>query len=86
MTLAITFLAVCMTYLAAFGIGWHLSTRVVLPAYFTNRQGFTQGALVAQPPMRMTRPFAGVAVLEFGAYLLATALGVNVVITVVVGT
>jgi hypothetical protein len=151
MTLAVTFLAVCVTYLAAFGIGWYLSARgqlvpdqlfqarhlvdpftarfqrwhdktkmnalrqkhwvqlgvllaannlcavafvsrtlygvtLVLPAYFTYRQGFTQGALVARSSMRMPGPFVGVAVLEFGAYLLATVLGVNVVIAVAVGT
>ncbi len=151
MTLAVTFLAVCLTYIGAFGTGWYFSRRgrlspdrlfpvsrrivdpftarfqrwhdvakmnaihkkrwarlwllisvnnlfavalvsrtlygvtLVLPAYFTCQQGFRHGALMARPSMRMVRPFISVFVLEFGAYLLATALGVNVVVGVLMG-
>ena len=58
---------------------------VVLPVYFTWQQGFNQGALVARPAAPMPRPFMGVAVLEFGAYLVATALGLNVPIGMLAG-
>jgi hypothetical protein len=67
-------------------VGRTLYGLALLPAvYFTYRQGLTQGALVAQPGMRPRGSFLCVAVLEFGAYLLATALGVNLVVTPVLG-
>lgn len=54
---------------------------LVLPLYLTWRQGIAQGALVARPSMRPGGALAGVGLLEFGAYFLATALGLNVVIS-----
>ena len=53
--------------------------------YLTYRQGLTHGTFAAQPLMRPRGSLLQVAVLEFGVYLLATALGVNLVITPVVG-
>lgn len=55
----------------------------VLPAYMTYRQGIVQGAICAMAPARLGRAFLRVAVLEFGAYLLATSLGLNVVVSLV---
>ncbi len=51
---------------------------LVLPVYFTLRQGFAHGVLATQPAARPGGAWLGVAALEFVAYLLATALGVNV--------
>lgn len=58
---------------------------LVLPMYFTWRQGFSQGALIAQPAVPMSRPFMSMALLEFGGYLIATALGVNIPMAVFAG-
>jgi hypothetical protein len=57
---------------------------IVLPAYFTWRQGFNQGALIARSLAPMNA-LMGVAVLEFGAYLVATALGVNIPLALLTG-
>jgi len=54
---------------------------LALPTYMTYRQGLVQGAFFARPSMRPSGLLIRVAVLEFGAYLLATALGVNLVVS-----
>ncbi len=51
---------------------------LVLPVYLTLRQGIAHGVLATQPAARPGGAWLGVAALEFVAYLLATALGVNV--------
>jgi hypothetical protein len=58
---------------------------MILPAYFTWRQGFSQGALLSRPMMRPRGAMLGMFVLEFGTYLVATALGINVTIAVLAG-
>ena len=58
---------------------------LVLPVYFTLRQGFAHGVLATHPAARPGGTWLGVAALEFVAYLLATALGVNVAIAFLAG-
>jgi hypothetical protein len=50
-----------------------------------DRQGLTQGVLLAHPSIRPSGVFVRVAVLEFGSYLLASALALNLVASLVVG-
>jgi len=67
-------------------VGRTLYGITLVPAvYFTYRQGLSQGAFFAQPSLRPRGTFMGLAVLEFGAYLLATALGVNLVVGPAIG-
>lgn len=67
-------------------VGRTLYGVTLVPAvYFTYRQGLSHGTLLALPSMRPRGDLLQVAVLEFGAYLLATALGANLVVTPVVG-
>ena len=67
-------------------VGRTLYGIALVPAvYVTYRQGLTHGALAAHSAIRPRGLFLNVAVLEFGAYLLATALGVNLVVTPVLG-
>lgn len=54
-------------------------------AYFTYRQGLSHAAVFARAPTRPPGALLSVAVLEFGSYLLATALGVNLVATPLAG-
>lgn len=58
---------------------------LVLPVYFTLRQGFAHGVLATQPAARPSGAWLGVATLEYVTYLLATALGVNVAIAFLAG-
>jgi hypothetical protein len=53
--------------------------------YLTYRQGLTHGTLAAQLSTRPPGVLLPVAVLEFGAYLLAPALGVNLAAAPVAG-
>ena len=57
---------------------------LVLPVYFTLRQ-IAHGVLATQPAARPGGAWLGLAALEFVAYLLATALGVNVATAFLVG-
>ena len=67
-------------------VGRTLYGIAVVPAlYITWRQGLSHGVLAAQPSMRLRGQLLVVAGLEFGAYLLATALGVNLLVTPVTG-
>lgn len=71
-------------------VGCTLYAMALVPAvYRTYRQGLGHGTLAAHwlmlpGHMRPSRALAPLAVLEFGSYLLATALGVNLVITLIV--
>jgi hypothetical protein len=67
-------------------VGRTLYGVALVPAvYFTYRQGLTHGTFLAQPSIRPRGEMLQVMVLEFGAYLLATALGVNLVMTPLTG-
>jgi len=71
---------------AAALVGRTLYGITIAPAvYFTYRQGVRQGTFAAQPSLRPRGSLLRVMVLELGAYLLVTALGVNLVMTPVVG-
>lgn len=58
---------------------------LVLAVYLTYRQGLGHGAAFAQPALRPRGAFLRVMMLEFGSYLVATALGVNLVVTPMTG-
>lgn len=67
-------------------VGRTLYGIALVPAvYFTYRQGIGHGTFLAQPSMRPRGFVLQVPLLEFGAYLSATALGVNLIITPLVG-
>ena len=67
-------------------VGRTLYGVAIVPAvYFTYRQGVNQGIVFAHVAMRPHGVLLAVLILEFGAYLLAAALGLNVIITPIVG-
>jgi hypothetical protein len=67
-------------------IGRTLYSMAIVPAaYFTFRQGLSHGAAFAHPLTRPRGMFLAVLMLEFGAYLTATAAGLNFVISLVAG-
>jgi hypothetical protein len=80
-------LLICANNLGAVAlVGRTLYGIALAPAvYLTYRQGLIHGTLFTQRSMRPRGALLGVAVLEFGAYLLATALGVNLVMTSIAG-
>jgi hypothetical protein len=73
------FVAVALVGRTVYGIA------LVPAVYFTYRQGLGHGAFWAQPSMRPRGVLLQVALLEFGAYLSATALGMNLAITPLAG-
>jgi len=60
---------------------------VVLPAYFTIRQGLSHGILLAKPISSKPKPKTTlISICEFGAYFLATAVGINFLLSFIIGS
>jgi hypothetical protein len=95
--LGLILLSVCILYASSLLIGWYLAKRGRLDAArlarsqrsltdpLTYRQGIHQGAAFRHPLTRPRGIFLAVMILEFAAYLVATALGVNLVVTPLFG-
>jgi hypothetical protein len=67
-------------------VGRTLYGIALVPAvYLAYRQGLSHGTFAAQSSMRPSGSLMRLAILEFGAYLRATALGVNLGITPLAG-